>query len=173
MYSVLIIVGSDSDLPVIENTAKILDDFQVKYKIRVASAHRTPDKVKASVRDAEKNGAGVIIAAAGMAAALPGVVAAETVLPVIGVPLESKAIGGIDALLSIVQMPKGIPVGTVAIGKTGAANAALLAVRILAVGNPGLSKKLEAYRKKMASSVEEKDSRLQKLGIKKYVLEKQ
>jgi len=166
---VAIITGSDSDLPVIAAASKILAEFGISSSINVASAHRTPERVRQCVRTAEKRGAEVFIAAAGMAAALPGVVAAETTLPVIGVPMEGKSLGGMDALFSIVQMPPGIPVAAVAIGKAGATNAALLAVQILAVGDGALRKKIAAYRKKMADSVMKKDAVLQKKGLETYI----
>ncbi len=157
---VLLVMGSDSDLPVMEEAARTLEDFGVPYHLTVASAHRTPEKTVKAVKDAEKNGFEVIIAAAGMAAHLPGVVASHTVLPVIGVPLESSPLKGIDALLSIVQMPSGIPVATVAIGKTGAKNAAILACQILARKDGHLEKKLVSHRAKMAGEVEEKAKKI-------------
>ena len=166
---VAIIVGSDSDLSSIAPAAKVLDGFEIAYSINVASAHRTPVKVKSVVTKAQKDGARVFICAAGMAAALPGVVAAETVLPVIGVPMEGKALAGMDALFSIVQMPPGIPVAAVAIGKAGAQNAGVLAVQILAVSDAALKKKLDNYRKSLAASVSEKDTRLQSMGLDKYI----
>ncbi len=166
---VAIIVGSDTDLPVVAETIKLLESFDVKYAVAVGSAHRTPEKVKKFIRQSEKNGAEVFIAAAGMAAALPGVVASETVLPVIGIPIESKNLGGVDALYSIVQMPPGIPVATVAIGKPGAKNAAVLAVQILSVKDVSLRAKMSAYRKKTGDAIIEKDKRLQSLGIHKYL----
>lgn len=166
---VAVITGSDSDLPAVEAAVKILTEFGIAYSVTVASAHRTPEKVRQYVKDSEAAGAEVFIAAAGMAAALPGVVAAETAFPVIGVPLESKSLAGVDALFSIVQMPPGIPVATVAIGKAGAANAGVLAAEILSVKYPELRVKLAQYRKKMAGAIAEKDAELQKLGIKKYV----
>ena len=166
---VAIVVGSDSDLPVVAETTHILDTFEIGYTVAVASAHRTPEKVKKYIRDAEKNGAEVFIAAAGMAAALPGVVASETILPVIGVPIDSKHLGGVDALFAIVQMPPGIPVATVAFGKPGARNAALLAVQILSVKDVSLRDKMIAFRKKNADVILEKDTQLQELGIKKYL----
>jgi phosphoribosylaminoimidazole carboxylase PurE protein len=166
---VAIIAGSDTDLPVIAETIKLLENFGVKYCVSVASAHRTPAMVEKYVAQAEKNGAQVFIAAAGMAAALPGVVASKTLLPVIGIPIESKTLGGIDALFSIVQMPPGIPVATVAIGKAGAKNAALLAVQILSLKDAALNKKMAAYRKKNGDTIIEKDKRLQRLGIHKYM----
>lgn len=147
---VLIIMGSDSDLSVMEETARILDEFTVPYTMTVASAHRTPARAMKLVKDAEKNGVEVIIGAAGMAAHLPGVLASHTVLPVIGVPLDASPLNGMDALLSIVQMPPGIPVATVSIGKAGAKNAAILAVQIMAGKDPELTKKLLDHRQKMA-----------------------
>ena len=159
---VLIIMGSDSDLPVMEETARVLDKFNVSYTMTVASAHRTPARTMKLVRDAEKNGVDVIIGAAGMAAHLPGVIASHTVLPVIGVPLDSSPLNGLDALLSIVQMPPGIPVATVSIGKAGAKNAAILAVQIMARKDPELTKKLLDHRQKMAKEVEEKAGRIAK-----------
>lgn len=164
-----IIVGSDSDLPAINSAVKILEELSITYKITIASAHRTPEKVREYVKACEAEGAEVFIAGAGMAAALPGVVASETNLPVIGVPLESKSLAGIDALFSIVQMPPGIPVATVAIGKSGAANAGILAVQILSVKYPELRKKLTEYRSGLAKAVAEKDGRLQQSGIKQYI----
>jgi len=166
---VAIIVGSDSDLASISAASRVLDDFAIPFRINVASAHRTPAKVKAVIREAENQGAEVFICAAGMAAALPGIVAAETVNPVIGVPMEGKSLAGMDALFSIVQMPAGIPVAAVAIGKAGAHNAGVLAAQILAVKDPSLKKKLERYREKLASSVSEKDTRLQEMGLEKYI----
>ena len=159
---VLIIMGSDSDLPVMEETARILDEFAVPYTMTVASAHRTPARTMKLVRDAEKNGVDVIIGAAGMAAHLPGVIASHTVLPVIGVPLDTSSFNGMDALLSIVQMPPGIPVATVSVGKAGAKNAAILAVQIMARKDPELTKKLLGHRQKMAKEVEEKAGRIAK-----------
>lgn len=159
---VLIIMGSDSDLPVMEETARILDEFTVPYAMTVASAHRTPARTLKLVRDAEKNGVDVIIGAAGMAAHLPGVIASHTVLPVIGVPLDASSLKGIDSLLSIVQMPPGIPVATVSIGKAGARNAAILAIEILARKDTKLTKKLLDHREKMSKEVEEKADRIAK-----------
>jgi len=144
---VLIVMGSDSDLPVMEETAGILKEFGLPYLMTVASAHRTPEKTLRIVKDAEKKGVEVIIAGAGMAAHLPGVIASHTILPVIGIPLDASPLKGMDALLSIVQMPPGIPVATVAIGKAGAKNAAILAVQILALKDSALSKKLIEHRK--------------------------
>jgi len=166
---VAIIVGSDSDLASVAAAAKSLDTFEIPYRINVASAHRTPAKVKTVVKEAEKQGAQVFICAAGMAAALPGVVAAETIKPVIGVPMEGKNLAGMDALFSIAQMPPGIPVAAVAIGKAGAQNAGVLAAQILAIKDRSLEKKLVQYREKLAKNVSEKDTRLQEIGIEKYI----
>ena len=159
---VLILMGSDSDLPVMEETAKTLDSFGISCRMTVASAHRTPELTLKLVKEAEKDGVEVIIAGAGMAAHLPGVIASHTVLPVIGVPLDASPLGGMDALLSMVQMPPGIPVATVALGKAGAKNAAILAARIMAGKNPALTRKLLAHKKEMAKDVEERAAKLTK-----------
>jgi 5-(carboxyamino)imidazole ribonucleotide mutase len=148
-----ILMGSKSDWETMQAAAKILDEFQVPYEAKVASAHRSPDLVTEFVTTAEKRGLQVIIAAAGLAAHLPGVVAAQTLLPVLGVPMHSNALGGLDALLSIAQMPGGVPVGTLAIGSHGAKNSALLAIRILAISRPELREKLAEYHRKMAEDV--------------------
>ena len=144
MKKVAVIMGSGSDLPVVRKAADTLASFGVPYEVHVYSAHRTPVEAAEFARSARRNGFGVIIAAAGMAAHLAGAMAAGTTLPVIGIPLKSNALDGVDALLSTVQMPSGIPVATVAID--GAVNAALLAVQILAVEDVGLAEKLEAHR---------------------------
>jgi 5-(carboxyamino)imidazole ribonucleotide mutase len=148
-----IIMGSKTDLEVLEGAVEILKEFGVEHEVRVLSAHRTPEQVLEWSSGAEGRGLEVLIAGAGGAAHLPGVVAAKTVLPVLGVPVPSTTLGGADALLSIVQMPKGIPVGTLAIGKSGAANAALLAIAILAGKRPELRDKLRAWRKSRAEDV--------------------
>jgi 5-(carboxyamino)imidazole ribonucleotide mutase len=148
-----ILMGSKSDWETMQAAAKILDEFGVPYDAKVASAHRSPDLVTEFVGNAEKRGIKVMIAAAGLAAHLPGVVAAQTLLPVLGVPMHSNALGGLDALLSIAQMPGGVPVGTLAIGSHGAKNSALLAIRILATTRPELREKLVEYHKKMADEV--------------------
>ncbi|MBC7361883.1 MAG: 5-(carboxyamino)imidazole ribonucleotide mutase [Candidatus Aminicenantes bacterium] len=158
--SVTIFLGSDSDFEVIKEGLEILKEFQVPFNLEVTSAHRSPERTVRLIKEAEQQGTKIFIAVAGKAAHLPGVVASHTVCPVIGVPVESQALAGLDALLSIVQMPKGIPVATVALGKTGGANAALLAISILAVRDEELKNKLEAYRKKMAEKVEESSRRL-------------
>jgi len=154
-----IVMGSDSDFPVLENCVKILEEFGVDTTVMVCSAHRTPEKAAQFAREAESNGFDVIIAAAGKAAHLPGVLASYTVLPVIGLPIQSSTLDGLDSLLSIVQMPAGIPVATVAIN--GSENAALLAIQILSGKYPELRTKMHSYREKMKQAVEEKDKRLQ------------
>ena len=157
-----IIMGSKTDLEVLQGAVEVLREFGVEHELRILSAHRTPEKVLEWSQTAEERGLEVLIAGAGSAAALPGVVAAKTVLPVLGVPVASTTLGGVDALLSIVQMPKGVPVGTLAIGKGGAANAALLAVSILAAKRPDLREKLRAWRKKRADEVLKSDAEAQK-----------
>ncbi|MCR4396989.1 MAG: 5-(carboxyamino)imidazole ribonucleotide mutase [Candidatus Saccharicenans sp.] len=157
---VTIFLGSDSDFEVVKEALDILKEFGIYYNLEVTSAHRSPDRTVRLIREAEQQGTEVFIAVAGKAAHLPGVVAAHTVLPVIGVPVESQALAGLDALLSIVQMPKGIPVATVALGKTGGANAALLAASILATSDRELKGRLEAYRQKLAEKVEESSRKL-------------
>jgi 5-(carboxyamino)imidazole ribonucleotide mutase len=148
-----ILMGSKSDWETMQAAAKILSDFGVPHEAKVASAHRSPELVSEYVKSAESRGLEVIIAAAGLAAHLPGVVAAQTLLPVLGVPMHSPALGGLDALLSIAQMPGGVPVGTLGIGSHGAKNAALLAVRILANSRPELREKLRQYHAQMAEQV--------------------
>ncbi|HEX8429897.1 MAG TPA: 5-(carboxyamino)imidazole ribonucleotide mutase [Longimicrobium sp.] len=145
-----IIMGSRSDGDTMREAANVLDELGVAYEWEVVSAHRTPDRMFAYAESAEGRGIRVIVAGAGGAAHLPGMTAAKTVLPVIGVPVQSAALNGMDSLLSIVQMPRGVPVATVAIGKSGAANAGLLAARILALGDPELGAALKAYAKRMA-----------------------
>jgi 5-(carboxyamino)imidazole ribonucleotide mutase len=157
---VLIVMGSDSDLPVMDEAATILKEFGVPYEIRISSAHRAPRKTAALASEAAGRGIKAIIAGAGMAAHLAGVIAAETTLPVIGVPIGGGALNGVDALYAMVQMPGGIPVATMAIGKAGAKNAALHAVAILALGERDLAEKLMMYRRRMEEDVEEKDAAL-------------
>ena len=158
--TVTIFLGSDSDFDIIKEGLEIFREFGVSYNLEVTSAHRTPERTSRLIKEAEQSGTKLFIAVAGKAAHLPGVVAAQTVLPVIGVPVESQALAGLDALLSIVQMPKGIPVATVALGKAGGANAALLAISILALADDELRTKLISYRQKMAEKVEESSRRL-------------
>ncbi len=167
MPRVLIVMGSDSDLRVMQGAADALGELGVEYQIHIASAHRTPDKLAQLVTSAAQNGFGAVIAGAGGAAHLPGVVAAHTTLPVIGVPVASGALNGVDALYAIVQMPKGIPVATVAID--GAYNAGLLAAQILSGGNPELTERLIAHRRTLAEQVEAKDRKLQDLGVVAYI----
>ncbi len=147
MSKVLILLGSKSDEPVMAECQRYLQWFEIETDMIVASAHRDPEKVVQLTKEAKDKGYQVIIGAAGMAAALPGVIAAHTSLPVLGVPLEGGLAGGIDALYSIVQMPPGIPVGTVAVGKAGARNAAVLAARILALGNSGIGDRLAEFQR--------------------------
>jgi phosphoribosylaminoimidazole carboxylase PurE protein len=159
---VLIVMGSDSDLPVMQETEKVLKDFSITYDITVASAHRSPERTTKLTKDAEKKGIEVIIAGAGCAAHLAGVIASHTILPVVGVPIDSSPLKGVDALFSTVQMPPGIPVATMAVGKAGAKNAAIFAVQILMSKNASLKKALRAYKKKMAKEVEKKAGKLNK-----------
>ena len=156
MKKVGIIMGSDSDLPVVQKAAEVLSDFGVPYEIHIYSAHRTPVEAREFSTTAKEKGFGVIIAAAGMAAHLAGAMAAGTTLPVIGIPIKSEQLGGLDALLSTVQMPSGIPVATVAID--GAKNAAVLAVEILALGDDELSAKLEKFRADGTAAALKKDA---------------
>lgn len=158
---VSIIMGSDSDLEIMNETAKALELFDLPYEIDICSAHRSPARTSEFSRGAAGRGIRVIIAGAGGAAHLAGVIAAETILPVIAVPIAATPLGGLDALLAMVQMPAGIPVATVAIGKSGATNAGILAAQILATGDPALAKKMEAYKEKLARGVEEKSRKLQ------------
>ncbi|MFN4131806.1 MAG: 5-(carboxyamino)imidazole ribonucleotide mutase [Caldimicrobium sp.] len=164
-----IIMGSESDLPVMKEAAEILENFEVPYEITIVSAHRTPERMYEYAKSAEERGIEVIIAGAGGSAHLPGMTASLTTLPVIGVPIKSKALKGLDSLLSIVQMPAGIPVATVAINN--AKNAGLLAVQILALKYPELREKLKKYRESMAKEVSEKGEKLKNLGYKKYLEE--
>jgi 5-(carboxyamino)imidazole ribonucleotide mutase len=150
---VAVIMGSKSDWATMERAAEVLAQLEVPYEAKVVSAHRTPDLLFEYVSGAEGRGIQVIIAGAGGAAHLPGMAAAKTTLPVLGVPVQSKALQGLDSLLSIVQMPKGIPVGTLAIGEAGAANAGFLAAGIVALGNPTVREKLKAYRLRQTAAV--------------------
>jgi 5-(carboxyamino)imidazole ribonucleotide mutase len=153
--AVAIIMGSQSDWPTMRHAAETLDALAVPYDKRIVSAHRTPDRLYAFARGAKAAGVQVIIAGAGGAAHLPGMTAAMTTLPVFGVPVESKALSGLDSLYSIVQMPPGVPVGALAIGKAGAINAALLAASVLALADPALAARLEAWRKQQTDAVAE------------------
>ena len=158
--TVAIIMGSDSDWPAMETCYKELQSYKIPVTVEVISAHRTPEKLHEFVKSAENRGIEIFIAAAGMAAALPGSIAAFTTLPVIGVPMVSGGLSGVDALLSIVQMPPGVPVATVAIGSPGAKNAAILAAQILALANPDLRKVLKKAKRIMAESVDRKNQDL-------------
>ncbi len=162
-----IIMGSDSDLPVMSKAAEILDTLQVEYELTVVSAHRTPDRLYEYAKTAEERGIQVIIAGAGGSAHLPGMTAAMTVLPVIGVPVQTKALGGVDSLYSIVQMPPGIPVATVAIN--GAQNAGLLAAKILAVTDTALKERLKAYADSLNAAVLKKAEKLEKVKYGAYL----
>jgi len=160
---VAVLMGSDSDLPTMQETLTILNKFNIRTELRVTSAHRTPDSTHSYVKDADKRGCAVFIAAAGLAAHLAGTVAGLTVKPVIGVPMDSGPLDGLDALLSTVQMPGGIPVATMAIGKAGAKNAGYLAAQILALSDPALEKALRLERVQNAESILEKNEAVQKL----------
>lgn len=162
-----IIMGSDSDLQIMQQAAQILDEFGIAYELTVVSAHRTPERMFEYAKTALEKKLSVIIAGAGGAAHLPGMVAALTPLPVIGVPIQTKTMDGVDSLFSIVQMPPGVPVATVAIN--GAKNAGLLAVEILAIGDEGLSKKLLTYKNKQNIKVTENGEHLKKIGYKEYL----
>lgn len=154
-------MGSDSDIPVMEEASKVLQQFGVPFEMRISSAHRCPERTATLATEAEGRGIKVVIAGAGMAAHLAGVMAAGTILPVIGVPIGGGALGGVDALYSTVQMPGGIPVATVAIGKAGAKNAGLLAVQMLALSDKNLASRLKEFKETMDREVEEKDRILQ------------
>jgi 5-(carboxyamino)imidazole ribonucleotide mutase len=157
---VVILMGSDSDFEVMRESAAVLDEFGVEYRIDVTSAHRSPNRTREIIRESEEGVVKVFIVGAGAAAHLAGVIAAETTLPVIGVPLDSTALRGIDSLYSTVQMPAGIPVGTMAIGKAGATNAAVFAVEILAISDEDLRNKLRDYKRKLADGVQKKSDAL-------------
>ena len=158
---VAVIMGSTSDVETMQNAVDVLDQFYIPNEIAIVSAHRTPDRMFRFAEEAAGRGIEVIIAGAGGAAHLPGMVAAKTVVPVIGVPVESRALKGMDSLLSIVQMPRGVPVATVAIGTAGATNAGLLAAQILANSRPDLRSRLEAHRAQTARDVEAQSAELE------------
>jgi len=163
---VAIIMGSDSDYPVVKPCLRVLKDFGIEFEVRVMSAHRTPDAAADFAKNAEANGFGVIIGAAGKAAHLPGVLAAFTILPAIGIPVKSSTLDGLDSLLSIVQMPKGIPVATVAVD--GADNAGILAAQILSLGDDSIKEKLRQFKKAMADEVQKKDNVLSETVSKEF-----
>lgn len=156
---VVIVCGSESDIPVMEGAVKACEEFQVPFELRVISAHRSPDYLRQSLAEWTDHGARVIIAGAGHAAHLAGVVAAHTILPVIGVPIDSSPLHGVDALYSTVQMPPGVPVATMAVGRSGATNAGILAVQIIALSEPSVRKHLQAYKEGLAEKVKQSDAR--------------
>lgn len=160
-----IIMGSDSDLPVLREAAKVLEDFGIEYEITIVSAHRTPDRMFKYAEEGEERGLKIIIAGAGGAAHLPGMVASLTPLPVIGVPIKTSSLQGVDSLLSIVQMPEGVPVATV--GINNAKNAGILAAEILGVTYPEIRKKIKQYKEKLKKEVEKKAENLERIGYKK------
>src|SRR5512136_1867616 len=159
---VSVVMGSDSDFPIMSEAIKVLENFKVPHEVFLTSAHRSPERTASFAKKADQRGIKVIIVGAGAAAHLAGVIASQTILPVIGVPIDATALNGLDALLSTVQMPGGIPVATMAIGKAGAKNAALFAVRTLAVENKDLGDRLSSYVRKMAQEVERKHENLKK-----------
>ena len=159
---VAVVLGSDSDYPVIEDMLKVLKDFGIEHELVVSSAHRSPERTRKYALDLEARGVQVVIACAGAAAHLAGVIAAHTILPVIGVPIGSSSLNGLDALLSTSMMPAGVPVATMGIGEAGASNAAVLAAQILARSDAGLSDKLRKYKKKLADRVDQRDAELRK-----------
>lgn len=167
-----IVLGSDSDLPLAQETTKALDELGVPSEITIASAHRTPDRAAEYASTASDRGIRVIIAVAGLAAHLPGVIASKTLLPVIGVPVDGGPLNGVDALYSIVQMPGGIPVASMAIGRAGARNAGIFAAEILALTDPEIAQRLADYRRRMAESVQSKADKLAKIGLTRYIEEK-
>lgn len=169
MPDVAIILGSDSDMPKVGECFKLLDEFGVSFEIFISSAHRTPERTKELAASFKGKGVSVIIAVAGGAAHLPGVVASYTTIPVIGVPIETPIAGGLDSILSILQMPSGIPVAAMPAGKSGGANAALFAIAVLALKDRAYSVKLEAYRKKLAQGVIDKNEKVQAAGYKDYM----
>jgi 5-(carboxyamino)imidazole ribonucleotide mutase len=164
-----IVIGSDSDLTTIAETTKTLNSLEIPFELTISSAHRTLDKTIEYVNTCEKKGVEVFIVAAGMAAHLAGVIAGITILPVIGIPIHTKELNGLDSLYSIVQMPKGVPVATVTIGKHGAVNAAILAAQILSIKHNTLKKTLKTFKNNMKKDIYSKNSKLQKLGIDQYI----
>lgn len=155
-----IVMGSDSDLEVLRETMKVLEEIRIPYEVVVASAHRTPEQTRRYATRAEQRGIRVLVAGAGGAAALPGFLASLTPLPIIGVPINATPLNGLDSLLSIAQMPKGVPVATVAVGRWGAANAGILAAQILALSDAGVRRRLAAFRKSMAAEVAQRSRRV-------------
>lgn len=165
-----IIMGSDSDLPVMQEACRMLDELSVGYEVTIASAHRTPDRMVAYAKEAQKRGLQVIVAGAGGAAHLPGMIAAMTTLPVVGVPIQTKSMSGLDSLLSIAQMPPGVPVATVAVN--GAKNAGLLAAQILALGDTRLAARVAAFKKTMEKHVLVNVQKLKTMGVQKFLSSK-
>ena len=168
-YLVGIIVGSDSDLPLIQETAIVLDELGIPFEITIGSAHRAPDLVAEYASKASERGIKVIIAAAGGAAHLPGVIASKTCLPVIGVPVDNSPLNGVDSLYSIVQMPGGVPVAAMAIGRAGARNAGIFAAQILALLDDSIAQRLLDFRRKNAESVANKAKKLSEIGLAEYI----
>jgi len=169
MIEVGIILGSDSDIPKIEGCFSILKKFEVEFEVVILSAHRTPEKTKEWVETASERGIKIIIAVAGGAAHLPGVVASYTTLPVIGVPIETNLMGGLDSVFSILQMPAGIPVATMPVGKSGGINAALYSIKILSLINPEYQEKIMDYRREFKQSIEEKNIQLNLNGYENFL----
>ncbi len=169
MAEIGIIVGSDSDLPKIKECFDLLEEFRVEFDIIISSAHRCPAQTMEWAATAQKRGIKVIIAAAGGAAHLPGVVASHTTLPVIGVPIETGIAGGLDSMLSIIQMPAGIPVAAMAAGKAGGINAALFAISILSLSSAAYAQRLDRYRKEMAEKITGRNEKLKQMGVGEYI----
>ena len=163
-----IVMGSDSDLPVMKEAAQMLERFNIPFELEISSAHRSPERTIKYAREAVGRGLKILVVGAGGAAHLAGVIAAITTLPVIGVPMDTKALKGLDSLFSIVQMPKGIPVATLAIGNAGAANAGILCAEILALESTEIRKKLEVFKEELKKSVIRKSNKLKKSGYRKY-----
>ena len=157
-----IVMGSDSDWPIVKAATSVLDDFEIGYEVRVISAHRTPDAAAEYAKTASRRGLSIILSAAGGAAHLGGVLAAHTTLPVIGIPIKGGALNGIDSLLATIQMPSGIPVATVTLGSAGPVNAAVLAAQILALNRPALARKMKTYKRTLKRKVTRGDARVQK-----------
>ena len=162
---VAVVMGSESDMPVMEKAGDVLNEFGIGYQFRVLSAHRSPDEVIRFAKTASNNGIKIIIAGAGGAAHLAGVIASHTTLPVIGVPIHTKSLGGMDSLLSTVQMPGGVPVATMAIGEAGARNAGIFVLEMLGISDATISARLRRYKKGLVRSVKEKDNKYRKRGI--------
>jgi len=169
MKKVGVILGSDSDMPKVSGCFDILEEFGIEFETIISSAHRTPDETVKWASTAEERGLGAIIAVAGGAAHLPGVVASHTIVPVIGVPVRTDIAGGLDSILSIIQMPSGVPVGAMPAGKSGGTNAALFAIEILAVQDRALSEKLRAFRKKLSEEIDRKNEMLLEKGFRNYI----